>query len=306
MTESFAGTYYPHLREVLDPRYAGLSDGELEEAFSEAFGESVTLAEYEEFFKGFGRTLAKAAKSVGKIASAVGPGLLQGAAAGSALGPFGALGGALLGATGSALKRYGGRGGREIGGLLGGALNTAGALTGRGALTSGLLSLAGGRGGPASSTLTALLGRPEMAQALAALRGGRNPSIPVGRGQVPVSAHTFAGLLGTLAKEAEAEWATDTESDESTDDQQAGRLLGLLVGAEQEEAEGHGSEKPGACGCAHGTAGEYEEAVGFAEFAEFEEGDETYGFGEFAEPDFDDLADHEEFAARFHDLVHAR
>src|SRR5215831_627207 len=103
MTQSFAGTYYPNLREVLDPRFAGLSDSDLESAFEAAFGDSVTLAEYEEFFGGLG----KAFKDVGRFAQQAAPtlatagqGALQGAAAGSALGPWGALGGALIGGTG--------------------------------------------------------------------------------------------------------------------------------------------------------------------------------------------------------------
>ncbi|MGW0391691.1 hypothetical protein ACWDYJ_12485 [Streptomyces sp. NPDC003042] len=316
MAESYAGTYYPHLREVLDPRYAGLSDRELEEAFAEAFGESVTPAEYEEFFKGLGRTLSKAAKQVGRVASAVGPGLLQGALTGSALGPFGALGGAVLGATGSALKKYGGRDVRGIGGLLSGALNAAGALTGRGALTSGLLGLAGGlaggKGGPATGTLMALLGRPEMARALAALSGGRNASIPVGRQRVPVPANAFAGLLGTLAREAEAEWATGADSDESpAGEDQAGRLLGLLVRAEQETAASESYEESGRCGCGHGASGKHEQRRADDGYEGFGESEEVEGFEEFTEyagyAEFDDgLADSEEFADRFHDLLHAR
>ena len=37
------GTYYPQLREVLDPRYAALSDAQLEDAFESAFGEGVAF-----------------------------------------------------------------------------------------------------------------------------------------------------------------------------------------------------------------------------------------------------------------------
>ncbi|MFJ7158153.1 hypothetical protein ACIQUQ_24900 [Streptomyces sp. NPDC101118] len=344
MTESYAGTHYPHLREVLDPRYAGLTDGELEEAFAEAFGEGLTLAEYEEFFGGFGRTLEKAAKQVGRVASAVGPGVLQGAMTGSALGPFGALGGAVLGGTGAALQRYGGRQARGVGGLLGGGLNAAGALTGRGPLVSGLGGLAsgllgqgGGRGGPATSALMGLLGRPELARALTALSFGRPASIPVGSRGVPVPAGAFAGLLGALAREAEAEWAESLGEDgaagyeEAGHDEDLGRLLALLVEAEDTA----GADPASGCGCGshsapapgarsesrpYGGTGEYEEfdeGPGFGDPGEYAEYDEHAGYDEHDEYDeyaYDQdgadlgelMADSEEFADRFHDLVHAR
>ncbi|MGW2558070.1 hypothetical protein ACWCXB_02255 [Streptomyces sp. NPDC001514] len=298
MPECYAGTYYPHLREVLDSRYAGFSDGELEEAFAEASGENITPAEYEEFFDGLGTALAKVAEPTATFAKAVGPGALRGAAAGSALGPFGALGGALVGAAGSALQqRYGGHDARGIGGVLSGAAGTAGGSpTGPGALASGLLGLAGGRGGPASAMLMALLRRPETAQALAALGEGRHLLVPVGRQQVPVPAHTFAGLLGALARETEAEWTTDAESEEEPEagDERAGRLLGLLVGAEQDETESYDDDATAA----------YEEFDAYAGFDDEEGLDDAEDFDDI---ELDDtLTDDECFAFEFDELVGAR
>ncbi|MFJ5546331.1 hypothetical protein [Streptomyces sp. NPDC093225] len=255
MTESYAGTYYPQLREVLDPRYSGLSDQELEEAFADAFGES-TPAEYEEFFGGLGRTLEKAARQVGRVASAAGPGILRGAAAGSALGPFGALGGALLGGTSSALQRYGGREARGVGAGIGSALGAAGMLTGRGGTPPGLPGTAtsgGGPtasagGGPATSALLALLGRPELIGALTALASGSAAPVPVGQQGVPVQAGTFAGLLGALARQAGAEWTESVgRAEEAEGEDRAGGLLRLLA---ESEANGPGdSASGGGCGC---------------------------------------------------------
>ncbi|WP_030194903.1 hypothetical protein [Streptomyces sp. NRRL S-87] len=247
MTESYAGTYYPQLREVLDPRYSGLSDRELEEAFADAFGEG-TPAEYEEFFGGLGRTLEKAARQVGRVASAAGPGILRGAAAGSALGPFGALGGALLGGTGSALQQYGGREGRGVGAGTGSALGAAGMLAGRGGTPPGLPGPATAGAGSATSALLALLGRPEWTRALAALASGSTAPVAVGQQGVPVRAGTFAGLLGALARQAGAEWTESVGRAEGAEgEERAGGLLRLLA-----ESEGHGPGGPapgGGCGC---------------------------------------------------------
>jgi hypothetical protein len=77
-------TYYPHLREVLDPRLGALSDSEIEAVFADALGEDVSPAEYEELFGNLGRAFEKVARDVGRVAASAAPGVLQGAAAGSA------------------------------------------------------------------------------------------------------------------------------------------------------------------------------------------------------------------------------
>lgn len=234
-------TNYPNLRLVLDEAYASLSDAEIEFMFESAFGEGVTPAEYEEFFGGLAKSFSSVAGDVGRAVQKAGPGLsniaqgaMQGAASGSALGPWGALGGALVGGTGAGLKHYGSGTTRDIGGALGSVVGAAGQLTGRGAMagTAGSLlgmgqqALAGQRPGagqllglgsqllgqrsPAAAQLLGLLGRPEMRQAIGSLAAGRNPGIPLGDTGQRIPAAALAGLLGALGREAEA----DMESDE--------------------------------------------------------------------------------------------
>ncbi|GGO30521.1 hypothetical protein [Deinococcus humi] len=220
-TAPFTGepqTFYPHLREMLSPSFAHLSDAELESAFESAFGEGVTPAEYEEFFGGLGRALSGAARDVGRFAQRAAPiagsvlsGAAQGALAGSALGPWGALGGAIAGGVGSGLAQHGPRGARGVGQAISGVVNTAGTLTGRGGMAGGAMGAlssllgSGGRGSGAASTLMNVLSRPETQRALQALMGGQNRAIPLGVGRTPVPASAFAGLLGALGREAEAE-----------------------------------------------------------------------------------------------------
>lgn len=229
-------TLYPHLRETLSPDFAHLSDAELELAFESAFGEGVTPAEYEEFFGPLGRALGSAARDVGRFAHRAAPvagsvlsGAAQGALTGSALGPWGALGGAIAGGVGSGLARHGPRGARGVGQAISGVVNTAGALTGRGGMAGGMGALSGllgggGRGGGAASALMSVLGRPETLRAVQSLAGGQNRAIPLGAGGTPVPASAFAGLLGALGREAEAE--TSSFSGESLDSPPAYLLNG--------------------------------------------------------------------------------
>lgn len=265
-------TMYPNLREALDPVYSTLTDAEIESLFESAFGEGVTPAEYEEFFGSLGSALKKAAPGIGNIAQ----GAFQGATAGSALGPWGALGGALVGGTGAGLRQYGGGTARQVGGVLGSVTGAAGQLTGRGALPgaagglvgAGTQALAGGRPGigqlvglgsqvlgqrsPAAGQLLGLLGRPQMLQALGSLASGRNPAIPLGAGRPPVPANAFAGLLGALGRAAEAEslafesaenvpaYLVDSEGhfvvDPREPDLRAARVLQLLNESDEAEA----------------------------------------------------------------------
>ncbi|GMA15732.1 hypothetical protein E5F05_06125 [Deinococcus metallilatus] len=249
-------TLYPNMREMLSPEFAGLPDAALEAAFESAFGEGVSPAEYEEFFGGLGRALGGAVSDIGKfagraapVAGSVASGALQGAMTGSALGPWGALAGAVAGGVGSGLSQHGRGAARDVGNVLGGVMNTAGALSGRGGMAAGLGGLPGGRGGGAANQLMGLLGRPETLRAIQALAGGQNRAIPVGAGGTPVPASAFAGLLGALAREAEAEsFSGSGESldsppaylmngagqfvvDPSQPDQRAARLLQMLQAA---------------------------------------------------------------------------
>jgi hypothetical protein len=260
MTATTLDTFYPNLRDMLDDRYAGLPDAEFEAAFESAFGEHVTPAEYEEFFGGLGKALSSAVSTVAPVVQSALPGVAQGAMAGSALGPWGALGGAVLGGVGSVLSKQGGTAG-QVGRTVGGVVNTAGALTGRspvaggvaGAATSGLSALLGQSGAPATNALRAVLGSPQLAQALGALFAGRNPQLPVGPAQTPVPASALTGLLGMLAKEAEDEaeaygaYGTATPAylvdqngqlvvDPSSPEQRAARVLQLLAGEFEDSA----------------------------------------------------------------------
>lgn len=212
MTTTMPDTFYPHLREVLDERFAALPDSAIESSFAEAFGEGVTPAEYEEFFSGLGRAFNSALP----VLTSIGQGALSGAAAGSIAGPWGALGGALLGGAGGGLSHAKGPAG-DVGRGLGGVVNLAGSLTGRGGFAQGAAGLAGmlggGRpgaaspaaGGSAASVLGALLSRPETIQALRGLLAGRNPTVPIGSSGTAAPASAFAGLLGALSRETEAE-----------------------------------------------------------------------------------------------------
>jgi hypothetical protein len=218
MTET--ETYYPSLRDALDERFSSLTDSELDEAFGAAFGEGVSAAEYEEFFNSLGKALKKAAPTL----AAFGKGALSGAAAGSALGPFGALGGALIGGTGGALAKSGRGPLRDIGRVASGAVGTAGQLL---------------PGGAAANVFHTILQRPETAKALSAVLSGRNVPVPLGASGISVPANAFAGLLGSLARESvesEPEWA---DSDEATDpDIGQAQLLQLLAAIPPESDDG--------------------------------------------------------------------
>jgi hypothetical protein len=253
-------THYPHLRAVLDPSFGEMSDAELEDAFAVTFGELSTPAGYEEFLGGFGRALSSAARDVGQFAQRAAPvaatalqGAGQGAAAGSMLGPYGAIGGAILGGTSAALSRHGTGAARRVGHATSGVVGTASSLTGRGGAVAGLQGtrsgVAGGRGAGAAAQLLSLLQQPEVHQALQQLAGGRNGAVSVADSRLTAPASAFAGLLGALAREAEAQgfdgdehlpsYLLDAEGallvDPADPDQRAARLLQLLVAGEQEE-----------------------------------------------------------------------
>lgn len=213
-------TRYPNLRQMMDPRLASLTDAELDGLFQDAFGEGVSPEDYEGFFSSLGSALTHAARDVGRFAQRAVPvassalsGAAQGAVAGSALGPWGALGGALVGGVGSALSQHGSGTARQVGQALGTGMSVAGSLTGRGAGgAAGLLGSLGraGSGRDAASQLGTLLQHPAILQALQALSAHGNVAVPLPGGrQVPAA--SVARLLGGLAREAadEAEGLTE-------------------------------------------------------------------------------------------------
>jgi hypothetical protein len=239
-------TNYPHLREMLDPSVSELSDSDIEALFESAFGEGVTPAEYEEFFGSLGKAVTNFARQAAPIASTAISGAVRGASSGAALGPWGMLGGALAGGTGAALQKHGPAGARGIGGAISSVVGTAGRLSGPGGLTSNLLGMGAqalGSRSPAAAQLLGALGHPATRQAVSALVRGRNPNIPAGVAGLPVPASAFAGLLASLAREAEAEaepWAESPSAayladasgefvvDPRDDTERAGRVLQLI------------------------------------------------------------------------------
>jgi hypothetical protein len=225
---------YPCLREVLAPEYADLPAGEIESLVDERLGLGLTADDYEGIFD----NILSAAKSVGgaignvgnQASPYVGPalqGAASGAMAGSALGPWGMLGGALLGATGGALSKSTGTA-QDVGGVINKGIGIAGSLSGPGGL-SGLLGstptpvpatapspgvapapapipgVAAPIGGAAAGQLLNLFAQPQMLQALMAMMLGPlgTQSVQVGKTPVPVGA--FSNLVGTLANRASTE-----------------------------------------------------------------------------------------------------
>lgn len=289
-------TYYPHVRAVLEPQCSGLTDSELDAVFESAFGEGASAAEYEEFFGGLGRALGGLAQRAAPALGSSAQGALSGAAAGSALGPWGALGGALIGGVGSALAQHGRGPARDVGRVIG-------TFTGGGAMPAPLAPAAPVAPGPpmvpappgpaapatpptpgapapaappptsAISWLGQLLASPAAAQAIAALMQGRGGTVPVGATATPVQASEVVGLMGALARESEAEaiqWDVgqgppayligpegELESDPYDVDLRAVRLLELFA-----------------------SEAEWDEELDSEDLYELDESESEFGFGE--------------------------
>jgi hypothetical protein len=215
---------YTTLREVLAPEYAALPDEHIEELIHSTLGPPLTAEDYEGIFD----QILGAAHSVGgaitqvanQAAPYMGPalkGATSGAMAGSALGPWGMLGGAVLGGTGAALSQSKGKTAHDIGGLIntgvgafgsvGGGAGTVGVPGGPpGARPTAAPSIPATTGSPAAGQLLNLLGQPHVAQALMSMMMGAlgRQNIQVGSTPVPVGA--FSNLLGMLANRASAEY----------------------------------------------------------------------------------------------------
>src|SRR3954447_13295036 len=213
-------TEYPTLREHLAPGFAELSDEQIDALVEQVYGPGFTGEDLEGFFDTLKRGLGHVAGAVGDFAQKAAPvvmktlpGIAQGAMAGSALGPYGMLAGAIAGGAGRALSqsrnptlrgigqglgtvtqlassvRGGGGAAGGIGNLLKGGLSQLGG--GRGAaggigglLQGGLSQLAGGSGGGGAGG--ALGGIANL------LGGARPPGQPMPAG---ASANTLMGML---------------------------------------------------------------------------------------------------------------
>ena len=233
-------TAYPNLRAGLNPSFLEVSDERLDALVAELYGPGVGAEDVEGFFDDLGRGLQSVARGAAHVVQQAAPmvqhalpAIAQGAATGSALGPWGALAGAIAGGAGSLMSQSGNPTLRGIGQAVGGVTQLAGSLTGGGAARGGVAGAlgqlagssrggaAGGAaggfqgatglasqvagllgGGGSANALLGLLARPETAQALsAAALGayGRN-QVAVGQQQVPVQ--SILGALGTLAGHA--------------------------------------------------------------------------------------------------------
>ena len=205
---------YECLRGALAPEYAKLSPEQIEALIETTFGPGASAEDVEGIFGSVGNAFSHVGKTIGRVAKQTVPivgralrGMMQGAMAGSALGPFGMLLGAATGGAGSALGGQRGAAG-AVGKVLNTGLGMAGTLGGGGLLgtaRTGTSALAGSptaQASPAAGQLLHLLGRPEVAQALQAMMLGSlgRQNIQVGATPVPVGA--FANLLGMLANRA--------------------------------------------------------------------------------------------------------
>lgn len=251
---------YPLLRASLAPAYAEVDAHQLDAIVRQIYGEGASAEDVEGLFDDIGRGLSHAATAVGHFAQQAAPvigralpAMAQGAMAGSALGPWGALAGAVAGGAGGILAQSSNPTARAIGGGIGTVSNlvstvrgggAGGPLAALGAIGGGargggggnpLAMLTGGGGGGANG-LIGMLARPETMQALtsAAMGSFGRQAIPVGGQQVPV--HMLLSALGTLANRSAHEAAEYDESAEHVPAfvAEAGEALGVDI----EDAEG--------------------------------------------------------------------
>src|SRR4051794_1461495 len=197
---------YPGVYSRLAPQYRALPEDQVESLLEGMFGEGFGLAAAEGFFDDIGRTLSGAARSAAPVLQRALPGVVSGAMSGAALGPWGMLGGALLGGVGSALGGGGGAAPHP------GAPAPAAGAPGPAA---GAPGLGGGPTGAVAQLLGAL-GSPTVQQALGSMflgqAGARTVPTPGGN-QLPVAAIT--NLLGMLSNRASAEWEAIMPSEDA-------------------------------------------------------------------------------------------
>jgi hypothetical protein len=249
------------LRSSLAQEYASESDEQLENIVQTIYGPGVTPEDVESFFNDIGHGLKKAAGAVSHFGGQALPGVIQGATAGSALGPYGMLAGAIAGGAGSILSHSTNPTARAIGGGIGTATGLVSAVRGGGAggaagalgSIAGLASggsrppagnpfaaiaggMSGGGTGGSANALLSLLSRPEMLRAFMASAMGQygQSQVDVGGQQVPVQA--LLSTLGTVAQRAAHEAA---ELDESLATSVPGyvSMAGEALGLDVDDAE---------------------------------------------------------------------
>ena len=247
---------YPLLRASLAAEYADLTLPELDRIVRSIYGPEATAESVEGFFSDIGRGFQHAAGAVGQFAQHAAPmlagalpGMAQGAMGGAALGPWGALAGALAGGAGSILSHTNNRTARAIGGGLTGLTGLAstirgggpaGAMGALGALGGGAMRgvqlPSAGSGGGSANALMGLLARPELLQGILGGAMGQfgRQSVPIGGQQIPTS--MLLNALGTLSNRAAHEAAEMESAPESLSAEfvEASETLGL----DSQDAEG--------------------------------------------------------------------
>lgn len=222
---------YPWVRSAVRDEYAEMSAEDLETVLAR---EGIDAAAMEGFFDDVGSFIKKAAPVVGQVAQRALPGIVSGATTGAALGPWGALGGALIGGVTSAISsggRPGGAaaparaGGGPLGAIAGAAAPALAGLAGGagplGAIASAagpaLAGLAGGGGGNVAGTLLNVLRDPQVMHSLMSLALGSagRQTVPVGASQTPVPTSAVANLIGQLGSRAFAQAEAVAEPSEA-------------------------------------------------------------------------------------------
>jgi hypothetical protein len=211
---------YPLIRSALAPEFAALPAEDVENILE---SNGIRAEDMEGFFDDVGHAFSSAAKAVAPIATKALPGIISGAATGCALGPWGCLGGALIGGVGSALSSGGGgkpaAGGSPVSAIAGAIPAIAGAVGGGGGggiasgiasalpAIAGLVGGAGGAGGAGGKTnpagiLLGLLQNSDVQKALMSLALGSAGRKDVPINGTPVPASAFANLVSTVGSKA--------------------------------------------------------------------------------------------------------
>lgn len=235
LPEYDANDPYPSLRTALSPDLARLRPEQIEATLAT---QGLNADAMEGFFDDVGHFFKQAAPTVAQVAGKALPGIVSGAATGCALGPWGCLGGALIGGVGSALASGGPSAAHAPGSapsipasVIASALPAvAGAIGGGGGagsvIASALPAIAGLVGGGSSGPQTApgsagasnpagvllgLIQRPEVLQSLMSLALGPSGKKDVSVGGTAVPASAVANLISTVASRAFAQAESDTE-----------------------------------------------------------------------------------------------
>jgi hypothetical protein len=246
---------YPNLREALAPDYADLAP-EAIELLVEQLYPGADPADVEGFFD----TLKKAGKAAAKFGQKALPGVISGATSGAALGPWGALAGAIGGGAMSAFS--GGKGKQGPGGST--RLPSRAALAGLAKAVPGVGgALSGLASSPAAGKLLRVINTQPVGQALQALAmgGAGKQNVNIGGMSVPAAAITNAlrGLFEQVETELHERTAGESNGTplyllgndgefavDPTDEHARGeRVIELLARAEAAEVAANESNGPG-------------------------------------------------------------